>query len=94
MTPSARKQAIRVGAAHGREIARLHLKSGAHLGEMNRILKRLRDTAIARTILEGFYDLRISPRWRDVMVRAFQRAAIGTIRAPRTAPPITGGRSR
>jgi hypothetical protein len=31
-------------------------------------------------MLDGFYDLQIPQRWRSVMVRAFQRAAMGLLK--------------
>ena len=78
MMPSARKQAIRMGAARGRELARMHLASGHHVGELNRIRKRLKDDRTAEIIFDGVYLRRVE-RWAPVMVRAFQRAALGML---------------
>lgn len=69
---------MRMGAMYGRQIAQLHLTPHLHLGELNRIRKRLRDKDTAAIILEGFYsNLGLTDRWRPVMVRAFQRSALG-----------------
>ncbi len=57
----------------------MHLASGHHVGELNRIRKRLKDDRTAEIILDGFYDFRRVARWSAVMVRAFQRAALGVL---------------
>ena len=81
--PTARKQAQRLGAKFGRALAWMHLASGAHRGELNRIRKRLRDDRTAETICEAFvFDLGPYRRWRTVMCRAFRRAALGLLATP------------
>ncbi len=82
--PTGRRQAQRLGARYGRQLAWMHLASGAHRGELNRLRKRLRDDRTAETICEAFvYDLAAFRRWRAVMSRAFRRSALGVL-----APPL------
>lgn len=77
--PTARRQAIRLGALYGRKLASYYLSGNFHTGEINRIRKRLKRKEDADYIFSSYYILPLLGKWRVVAVRSFQRTAMNIL---------------
>ena len=87
MMPSARKQAERIGSRLGRCFALMHIASGSHVGELNRIRKKLTPEHVASLLADIAPREWSFSRWQSAIVRGFRRSAIGLLTSPiRNAP--------